>query len=149
MSGLTFQSGWYTMPRSNFQSGSTQNPDQIFRVAVHNVQIKFSEWPVHNVLAGPVVHCRLVCDSGATFHGTIFPHGIIGSSFFVLIIIITRSQSLVCSFRFIHQLLLLWCRTYDRIFFHGIAVEEQLEVKEVQPSQPSSTSLFMISSGLT
>ena len=29
------------------------------------------------------------------------------------------------------------------------AVEEQLEAKEVQLSQPSSTSLFMISSGLT
>ena len=30
-----------------------------------------------------------------------------------------------------------------------IAVEEQLETKEVQLSQPSSTSLLMISSGLT
>ena len=30
-----------------------------------------------------------------------------------------------------------------------IAVEEQLDAKEVQLSQPSSTSLLMISSGLT
>ena len=32
---------------------------------------------------------------------------------------------------------------------HCIAVDEQLEAKEVQLSQPSSTSLLMISSGLT
>ena len=32
---------------------------------------------------------------------------------------------------------------------HCTAVEEQPEVKEVQLSQPSSTSLLMISSGLT
>ena len=84
MSRSNFQSGQYIMSRSNFQSVQIKFSER----AVHNVQIKFSEWPVHNVLAGPAVHGRLVCDSGATFHGMISPHGIIGSSFFVLIIII-------------------------------------------------------------
>ena len=64
-----------------------------------------------------------------------------------------KAVSLAIAQRLVHRAIAVSTAVLDRVTIKDnvrcTAVEEQPEAKEVQFSQPSSTSLLMISSGLT